>query len=167
MQNCTQSIARNQQPRISGEMIEKICKSCGTPYIQFRTTQNLCEDCYYKKVRESASKQVRKRIAYRGRVTKQWLEEDRPKWIKNHPPTHEGYWECYLQIAPNCRRWLTKYTLTLDHVKPRGTNPSKRRKQQNFKPACRPCNQLKGSMTLARVKKLYPDSLIARGRIEP
>jgi 5-methylcytosine-specific restriction endonuclease McrA len=144
-------------------VLEKTCKGCGVTFMQFRSTQNLCSDCQYQKVKESSTKQVRKRIIQRGRVTHEWLDIDRPKWFKNHPPSHQGYYKCYLQISPSCIRYMTKSQTTLDHVKARSSSPGKRRRQQNFKPACSYCNRLKGSKTLARIKKEYPNSLIARG----
>lgn len=86
-----------------------------------------------------------------GKVGAQWIE-DRHEWIKNNPPDHAGYWYCYLQISPNCQRRMTIETLTLDHVKGRGRHPHLRRDQKNFKPACAPCNELKGSKELEEVQ---------------
>lgn len=144
-------------------MIQRDCKNCGDPFIQYRSTQNLCGDCeYQKQITSSLSKKRRKRINPAGKVTQQWYEVDRPKWFKNHPPSHEGYYECYLQISPRCPKFMLPAHTTLDHVKARSSNPGKRRKQQNFKPACRWCNQLKGSISLDRIKKLYPKSKVAK-----
>lgn len=143
-------------------MSERLCKRCGQPFEQYRTTQNLCPDCQYKKS-AATKKERRVIIKHRGKRTREWLDVDRPKWFKNHPPSHEGYYECYLGISPLCLKFMRKNETTLDHVKARSTDPGKRRKQQNFKPACYPCNGLKGSATLARIKKLYPNSKVAKG----
>jgi len=82
-----------------------------------------------------------------GKVGKQWIA-DRKEWISNNPPNHQGYWECYLKIAPDCLGSIDIDQLTLDHVVSRTRSPDKRRNQTNFKPACGPCNQLKGSRDL-------------------
>lgn len=140
-------------------MKEKECKNCKEIFTQYKTTQNICGDCEYKRSVEKSSRVIRKRINHRGKKTHQWLDEDRPKWIKNHPPSHEGYWQCYLMIHPRCPIFINEGRLTLDHVKPRGTHPHKRRSQQNLKPACRYCNGLKGSMSLPYCLRLYKKTI--------
>lgn len=86
-----------------------------------------------------------------GKYAKQWVIT-RNTWIRNNPPNYlECYWLCYLRIAPNCRGYLTERTLTLDHVVARSRDPSKRFDQDNLKPACMPCNELKGSRSLDQV----------------
>ena len=82
-----------------------------------------------------------------GKRTAQWIEA-RHEYIKNNPPNHQGYWRCYLQISPNCLRYVDKDTLTLDHVESRTRAPEKLTEQTNLKPACGPCNELKGSRGL-------------------
>lgn len=140
---------------------ERLCKNCHQPFEQFNTLDNLCPDCKYKSYLDPPRIR-RKTMAYRGRHTKQWLDVDRPKWIKNHPPNHQGYWQCYLQISPRCFRWVNEKTLSLDHVKARSRKPEKRHKQQNLRPSCPPCNELKGSLSIKELIVKYPKSLIAR-----
>lgn len=143
-------------------MIERFCKECGNPFIQFNGFQRLCFDCTLLHQKQNTRKQVRKtKLIGKGKKTEIWLEVDRPKWFRNHPPTHEGYYECYLGISPRCLVYMTKSQTTLDHVKARSSNPGKRRKQQNLKPACAFCNSLKSSIPLSRIKKLYPNSKVA------
>jgi 5-methylcytosine-specific restriction endonuclease McrA len=86
-----------------------------------------------------------------GKYTKQWFVT-RDAWIKKNPPNHQGYWICYLQIHPNCPKWLTLDMLTLDHVVARSRDGTKRFKQDNLKPACHWCNEMKGSRKLDEVK---------------
>jgi 5-methylcytosine-specific restriction endonuclease McrA len=144
-------------------MREGFCKDCGDNFIQYRSTQNRCDTCAYEKMIKTSKKQVRTIVKHRGKKTIEWLDIVRPKWIRTHPPNEHGYWECYLGLTKQCRRWLSIEYLTLDHVKPRGSNPSQRNHMKNIRPACKNCNYLKGSMSLASVKKKYPMSRIALG----
>lgn len=86
-----------------------------------------------------------------GKQTKQWFVT-RATWIRKNPPDEHGYWYCYLQIHPWCPVKLTLETLTLDHVVARTRDPSKRFTQNNLKPACGYCNDMKGSKSLDQVK---------------
>lgn len=134
-------------------MIERLCKNCHTSFVQYLTTQNLCDDCAYNK-NYNTPQRLRKRALKSGKITEQWFE-DKALWIKQHPPNHQGYWECYLKIHEWCPKFLTRKTLTLDHVKARSRVPKKRRTPSNFRPACKYCNELKGSLSLAQVRKKY------------
>lgn len=138
---------------------EKDCKNCGNTFVQYRTTQNLCNDCSYLKSLELSKKQIKHFVRNRSKKTAEWLDVDRPKWLKNNPPSHEGYYICYLKISLSCPIFVKAKSVTLDHVKPKSTNPAKRRKQSNFKPACWDCNILKGSQSLARCRKLYKENI--------
>lgn len=86
-----------------------------------------------------------------GKYTKQWLTT-RQKWIKDNPPNHQGYWICYLQISPECQKFLTIDTLTLDHMHSRSRHSDERFKQSNLQPCCYPCNELKGSKDVEMVE---------------
>lgn len=92
-----------------------------------------------------------KRLKRIGKTTKQW-QVTRATWIKKHPSTHEGYWECYLQIHPYCPKFLTIDTLTLDHVIARSKNKKIMFTDNNLQPACEYCNTMKGSKLLDKVK---------------
>lgn len=86
-----------------------------------------------------------------GKQTKQWFIT-RATWIRKHPPDKDGYWYCYLQIHPWCPKKLTVETITLDHVVSRSRDPKLRFNQDNLKPACIHCNEMKGSRSLDDVK---------------
>jgi 5-methylcytosine-specific restriction endonuclease McrA len=86
-----------------------------------------------------------------GKQTKQWFLT-RATWIRKNPPDENGYWYCYLNIHPWCPRKLTIETLTLDHVVARTKDQSKKFVQNNLKPACGYCNNMKGSRPLEQVK---------------
>lgn len=82
--------------------------------------------------------------------------EFRLEWIKNNPPNLNGNWICYLQISTLCLQRLDKQTLTLEHIVPKGRGEEYRYNENNIKPACAPCNGLKGSQTLESLAKTYP-----------
>lgn len=96
----------------------------------------------------------RTRINKIGKNTKQWFIT-RATWIKKHPPTIDGqYWECYLRIHPWCPVRLDIEHLTLDHVVSRSRDPSKRFAQDNLKPACIYCNEMKGSKNVEDLRPI-------------
>ena len=86
-----------------------------------------------------------------GKNTKQWFVT-RATWIRKNPPDANGFWYCYLQIHEWCPKRLTIETLTLDHVVSRSNDPKLRFTLENIKPACKYCNNKKGSQKLDRVK---------------
>lgn len=86
-----------------------------------------------------------------GKQTKQWFIT-RATWIRKNPPDENGYWYCYLRIHPFCPYRLTLETLTLDHVVSRSRDSKLRFTQDNLKPACYYCNEMKGSRSLDQVK---------------
>lgn len=127
---------------------KKACKHCGLmghfPY-QCRTNPR-------KALKRTELKRSTKPIAKIGKQTKQWFIT-RATWIRKNPPPIEGqYWECYLQIHPWCPRRISIDNLTLDHVISRTRDPSKRFAQDNLKPACLHCNEMKGSKSLDEVR---------------
>ena len=128
---------------IGGSMLQrtpgKKCRWCGDPHPKHWPYQ-----CYRNPNRKTTINPI-------GKQTKQWLVT-RATWIRKNPPNHQGYWICYLQIHPNCPKFLTDNTLTLDHVVARTRDQSKRFEQGNLRPACAPCNEMKGSRKLDDVK---------------
>lgn len=95
-----------------------------------------------------------------GKTTKQWFIT-RATWIRKNPPDEFGYWYCYLQIHPWCKKKLTADRdlvgydvgiLTLDHVVARSRDHSQKFTLDNLKPACEYCNSEKGSKSLDQVK---------------
>lgn len=90
-------------------------------------------------------------IKQNGKYAKQWIVT-RETWIRNNPPDKYGFWYCYLNIHEWCPRKLTLETLTLDHIVSRSRDPSLRFDQTNLQPACRYCNDKKGSKSLDQVK---------------
>jgi hypothetical protein len=106
----------------------------------------------YNTIKRSPLKRSTKPINKIGKTAKQWFVT-RATWIRNNPPPIEGqYWECYLQIHPWCPRRIDLAHLTLDHVVSRTRDPSLRFKAENLRPACMPCNEMKGSRALDVVK---------------
>lgn len=111
---------------------KKPCKHCGSmehwPYMCIKNPKK------------------RKQLKKFGKYGKQWIVT-RDTWIRKNPPVN-GYWTCYLQIHPYCPINLTITTLTIDHIVARSTDPSKRYSLDNLMPACRWCNEQKGSRKL-------------------
>lgn len=118
-----------------GTMLEstkppKACKYCGG-------TNHTAFGCYLKRsarLRKESKKSMEKRLAVR------------EQWFELNPPDKNGYWYCYLQIVPNCEKRLTKSTLQLEHVKSRARHPELKYEVKNLRPACAPCNHMKGSL---------------------
>lgn len=75
------------------------------------------------------------------------LKEQQVKreWFELNPPNEKGLWFCYLGIAYNCPNWLTRSTITLEHVKSKVRYPELKFDVTNLKPACTHCNKIKGS----------------------
>lgn len=67
-------------------------------------------------------------------------------WYELNPPDEKGTWTCYLQISRDCPITLTRSTITLEHVKSKARHPELKFDVTNIKPACSPCNKLKGSL---------------------
>lgn len=83
-------------------------------------------------------------------------KETRLKWIEQNPPDQYGYWFCYLQISDMCLKRLTEQTMTIEHMTPKNRGTKFRHDLDNIKPACVPCNGLKGSRTIQSLVKDYP-----------
>lgn len=77
-----------------------------------------------------------------GKKSKEWLKFRR-RWMKNHPPNHEGYYTCYI-----CGKWVKPLDMELDHVLSRSRHPELTFDEQNLKPSCHDCNYAKGSLSL-------------------
>lgn len=123
---------------------KKPCKHCGlTGHFPYQCRLN--PKRALKTLKRSAINKV-------GKQTKQWFIT-RATWIRKNPPPIEGlYWECYLRIHPWCPVRIDLRHLTLDHVVSRTRDPKKRFSQANLKPACLPCNKMKGSRSLDQLK---------------
>lgn len=123
-----------------------------------RTPKKPCKHCgrmgHFSYACFTNPKKVLKRtpIKKQGKNAKQWLIT-RATWIRKNPPPIDGkFWICYLQIHPWCPVRVDIGHLTLDHVVSRTKDPSLRFKLSNLKPACLPCNEMKGSRRLDDVK---------------
>lgn len=117
----------------------KYCNFCGdTDHTQF----------YCKKKPRAVINQVGKR-------TKQNFKH-KTKFMKLYPPDYRGYWYCYLRISPLCPRYLDKESLTVEHVIAKGKGEQYRDDPKNWKPACYPCNSLKGSRSIESLMIEYP-----------
>ena len=79
-------------------------------------------------------------------------QEIRRAWIQANPPPYE----CYLGISPFCLRHLDIDTMTLEHVIPKSRGRGYARDFKNIRPACYPCNSLKGSRTLEALVRHHP-----------
>lgn len=123
---------------------KKPCKHCGL-------MGHFAYACYQNPKR--ALKQLKRSPLNKiGKTTKQWLIT-RATWLKKNPPPIEGkYWLCYLRIHPWCPVRIDVAHLTLDHVVSRTRDASKRFAQDNLKPACKYCNEMKGSRDIDQIK---------------
>jgi len=127
-------------------MIERCCRNCGEPFRQFNKLQTKCGKCSY-----NLHAKPRKPMKRLGKVGKQWLA-DRAEWVTNNPPDHQGYWACYLQISPQCLGRMDLDQLNVEHMARRTRHPEQRRDQSYLRPACGPCNELKGSKDLEEIR---------------
>ncbi len=84
--------------------------------------------------------------------TRQKRQQTTREWDKANPPDHTGRWECYLKIAPNCHGTVTKETLNREHTLSKARHPEAKYDITKIKPACPPCNALKGSQEVKEVK---------------
>ena len=62
----------------------------------------------------------------------------RQLWVKQNPPTHEGYYTCGI-----CGSWVKSDEMQLDHIKPRSGGSANR--LSNLQPSHGVCNMRKGS----------------------
>lgn len=136
---------------------KKPCKFCHDPKPKHFPYQCQANPKVALKYRQGLKRTPLKKI---GKTTKQWLIT-RATWIRRNPPDANGYWYCYLRIHPWCTPKLTidpekvgygVGMLTLDHVIARTKDHSKKFDQDNLKPACGYCNDMKGSKPLDEVK---------------
>lgn len=105
------------------------CKYCGlTGHLEFA--------CHMKPRKPLKTK---RRIRPIGKKSVKWLATRR-KWLRNHPPNHQGYYICYL-----CGIRVHKDKVELDHIYSRSRRPDLVYNENNLRPCCHECNQLKGS----------------------
>ena len=82
-------------------------------------------------------------------------------WFSLNPPDEYGQWDCYLGIHPGCLIKVDEYTITQEHVMPKGRYPELKYNPKNRKAACDPCNQLKSGIHIEKIIQLYPHSKVA------
>jgi len=87
--------------------------------------------------------------------TKTKRQQTRHTWFDENPPNAKGVWICYLNIASNCHVQLTASTIRLEHDKSKARHPELKYDIKNIKPACDPCNKLKGSMSAEEAIEKY------------
>lgn len=119
----------------------KPCKHCHSPY----HTSLMCFNNPKKPIKKSTF-QPKERA---------WLESNltRAKWMKQNPPSHEGYWMCIVGGGA-----MTKHSLTLDHDIPRSRAPEKKHDLKNLNPMCNFHNNDKGSRSLEEYLATRPDT---------
>lgn len=88
--------------------------------------------------------------------TVQREREFKNQWLQSNPPDKWGYYTCYLQITPLCPKRISLEQTTLEHIVPAGRGEKYKYDLNNVKPACLPCNSLKGSRTLEALIPEYP-----------
>lgn len=121
-------------------MKQSKCKYCGR-------TNHFSINCFnkpHRPIKPISDKRLNKK-----------QETDR-KWYRLNPPDDKGVWLCYLQIAPDCPRKLTRSTITLEHVKSKVRYPELIFEVANLKPACSACNNIKQSLDLEDLVITYP-----------
>ena len=104
-----------------------------------------CDDCG---ITHTSLMCLRKPRHFMRTVSEKTLDrrgQTKREWLRLNPPDERGTWTCYLQISSACPIKLTASTLNLEHVKSKARYPELRYDLNNIKPACSPCNKLKGS----------------------
>ena len=81
-------------------------------------------------------------------------------WFEQNSPDKDGFWDCYLQIAESCLKRVDRRTLNLEHVKAKVRHPDLKYDIYNIRPACRPCNKLKGSQDLDEINRKFGRDII-------
>lgn len=118
------------------------CTNCGS----HNHTSSNC----FQKPRAVPRRLSNKNAKRNSRMRKEWFS--RPE---NQPDMNQQ-WTCYLRIAPDCEIFVTRETLNLEHVKSKVRRKDLRFDPDNIKPACQPCNKLKGSQDLEDLVDKYP-----------
>ena len=77
--------------------------------------------------------------------------DTRTEWMVNNPSDEWGWWYCYLDISPQCMKRMNIQTLVLEHVESKARHPERKYDPANLRPACDPCNELKGSRSADEV----------------
>lgn len=91
-----------------------------------------------------------------GKVSLQWRNA-RTQWLRSNKSDHAGFYYCYI-----CGTYLTRDTITLDHIKSRSRHPELRLDPTNLAPCCGPCNFAKGSLDLEEFKEISTDRFKVR-----
>lgn len=84
-----------------------------------------------------------------GKVAKQW-SVTRNQWIKDNPPTYNGYYTCYY-----CQSPVHIDEVQIDHKESRSRHPELRFDQSNLVPTCAFDNLQKGSMSAEEYLSKY------------
>lgn len=74
-------------------------------------------------------------------------QQYRDDWFVRH---NQDTYECWLQISPYCPKFMKRKYTTLDHIKPRSFYPELEYEDSNIRPACKPCNDAKGSTIIIK-----------------
>lgn len=85
------------------------------------------------------------RLRHEAPKSRQKREQTAKEWHEANPPNEYGQWECYLKISTFCLQWVDEETLNREHVFSKTRRPDLKYDISNIKPACSPCNELKGS----------------------
>lgn len=95
-------------------------------------------------------------LRQRSKKTEQKDIDFKIAWFAANPPDQNGEWECYLQIASDCLIVVDFSTLRREHVKSRARHPELKYELSNVRTACDQCNELKGSLDLEDLVKVFP-----------
>lgn len=94
-------------------------------------------------LRRKPLKKSQKPLKNNGKMFR-YRQKRRAQWVTDHPPNHEGYYECWI-----CRKWVPADEMALDHVLPKSSTPRLiAEHDDNLRPAHGTCNGEKGSKRL-------------------
>jgi hypothetical protein len=96
-----------------------------------------------------------KKLRQESLSTRQKRQEFASEWFQHNWPK-DGQWICWLQISKKCPIKLTRDMVQLEHVYPKRKFPELKYIQENVKPSCEFCNELKRGNTPEQLALLFP-----------
>lgn len=88
--------------------------------------------------------------------------QTRDEWFNlNYPDTQDGRWFCYLDgLSEYCWKVLTKDEIIsygLEHTESKARHPESKYDVTKLRPACPPCNGIKGSLDIDDLLSMHED----------